>query len=70
MIKDINGRFIKRIDETGEWQVVSNEEAKEKVSQGFRNMFRKHAPSTHDSDSLEEGSGTSEVKRMKLNGEN
>jgi hypothetical protein len=39
-------RFLKRLDTTGEWEEVSNDEAREKVSQGFRNMFKKHVAST------------------------
>jgi hypothetical protein len=44
------GRFLKRLDTTGEWEEVSNDAAREKVSQGFRNMFKKHMASTEDND--------------------
>jgi hypothetical protein len=55
------GRFIRRRDDDA-WEVVPKEEAKEKVSQAFRNMFKKQrtiasVSEMRDGDNATPGSG-------------
>jgi hypothetical protein len=42
-VREYDGRFLKKKEGDDEWQVVDDDEAREKVSQGFRNVFKKAA---------------------------
>ena len=42
-VREYNGRFVEKQEGEDEWKVVDDDEAREKVSQGFRNAFKKGA---------------------------
>jgi hypothetical protein len=42
-VREYDGRFLKKKEGEDNWKVVNDDEAREKVSQGFRNVFKRGA---------------------------
>ena len=61
-----NGRFLKRDEGSFQWMVVSDDEARAKVSQAFRNMYKKNNDTTARNTSDNEEQRSYDSKRPKL----
>jgi hypothetical protein len=70
-VREYNGRFLKKKEGEDVWKVVDDEEAREKVSQGFRNALKRGAgtsipilESQYSLEDIVEG----DIKRLKIGG--
>ena len=68
-VRSENGRFLKRNESGNEWIEVADDEAKAKVGQAFRNLFKKqteNARSAASSEGEDEDGMIFESKRVRL----
>jgi hypothetical protein len=82
LVREYDGCFIKKKEGEDEWIVVDDDEAREKVSQGFRNAFKKRAvtvtvapipivqsrskSSNNNNNKISEGIIEQDIKRLKI----
>jgi hypothetical protein len=69
-VREYDGRFLKKKEGEDTWKVVEYDEAREKVSQGFRNAFKKGAvmpiPILEESRNSLDGIIEHNIKRLKI----
>lgn len=68
-VREYDGRFLKKKEGEDNWKVVNDDEAREKVSQGFRNVFKRGASTPIpilEYPNILEGIIGHDIKRLKI----